>query len=216
MDENGNEVVSDKLTFSHDIIHVVIPVVMIKDVPLYVNLNYGAGADESNTLVKISPEKIKLSGKAEILETYNQVNLGTIDTTRFKDGTTESLQIVLPNELTNITGITKATVNVSITGLETTYVTTENIQIVNVPNGYTATLITQSMDIQLRGTPEEIAVIKEIMETTPGIVRVTADLSEYGEATATVSVIAKINVDGNLTAVGAIGEYKVSVTLTKD
>jgi YbbR domain-containing protein len=216
MDSSGHEVVSDKLTFSHDTIHVVIRVVMLKDVPLQINMIYGAGADETNTVITISPETVKLSGDAEILNGYNQIPLGTIDLTKYLNGPTAIFPIVIPNEVTNITGIKDATVTVSITGLESTHVTTDNIQVINVPDGYTATLITQSMDVLLRGTPAGIDELIKIAETTPGIVRITADLSEYGATSGTISAIAKVNVDGNVTTVGAIGEYKVSVTLTKD
>jgi hypothetical protein len=124
--------------------------------------------------------------------------------------------IVLPNNTANLTGVKEATVTVSMTGLESTHITTNNIQVTNIPAGYTATIITKSFDILLRGKPEQIAEITDIVKTTPGIVRITADLSEYGATTGMISVLAKINVDGDLTSVGAIGEYKVSVTLAKD
>lgn len=218
MDDDGHAVISDKLTFSQNSIDVVIPVVMLKEIPLSVNLTYGAGADSSNCSLKITPSVISVSGDAETLNEINQILLGTIDTSKFLNAMTAEYPIVLPNELKNLTGITEATVTVNITGLESKRITTDNIDFTNIKTGYSATIVTKNLDILLRGAAAEIAKITpdEFGRTEiPVSYRIVADLSELGDTTGTYSVLAKVYVDGDVD-VGAVGEYKVTVIITKD
>jgi hypothetical protein len=210
MDESGHEIVSDKLIFSQDTIKVVIPVVMIKDIPLVVNLTPGAGADAANSACTVNPPTISVSGDAETLGNLNQIVLGTIDLSQFLTSKTQEFQIVLPNGTTNLTGITTASVSVDITGLDSVHLSADNIQVTNVTAGYTATIVTKSLDIILRGKTDELKTIG------PSNIRIIADLTELGETTGTYSVIAKVYVDGDVTTVGPIGEYKVTVTLNKE
>ncbi len=210
MDVNGNEVASDKLTFSQDTVRVVIPVVMVKEIPLTVNLLPGAGADSSNTVYVIKPSTITISGDAETLTNLNQIILATVDLSKFLNATSSDYQIVLPNNTNNLTGLTTATVTVTISGLESKHMNASNIQLANVTAGYSASIVTKSLDIILRGKAEELA------EVSPSNIRVVADLTDLGATTGTYSVLAKVYVDGDLTAVGPIGDYKVTVTITKD
>lgn len=216
MDEEGHEVVSEYITPSNDTIRVTIPVVMVKEVPLVVNLTPGAGANETNTVTTITPSNITISGDAETLNNLNQIVLGTIDLSKFQTATTETFQIVIPNETENLTGETEATVSVSVIGLETAHLSATNIQITNVTEGYSAQIITQSLDVTLRGAADDIQDIEASVRTTPSIIRIVADLSAYGDTTGTFTVPAKVYVDGGFGELGAIGEYKVTVSLTKD
>jgi YbbR domain-containing protein len=218
MDDNGHAVVSDELTVSQDTIDIVIPVVMIKEIPLSVNLIYGAGTDSSNCSLKITPSVVSVSGDAETLNDINQILLGTVDTAKFLNTQTTEFPVVLPNEVKNLTGITEATVTVTIAGLESMRATSENIDVKNIRTGYSAIIITRSVDILLRGTAAEIAKITpDVFGKTavPVSYRVVADLSELGDTTGTYSVLAKVYVDGEAD-VGAVGEYKITVTITKD
>lgn len=220
MDDSGHEVVSDKLTFSQDAINIVLRVFMIKEIPLNVNLAHGASTDNSNTSYTITPSTISVSGDADTLEEFNQILLPTIDTTKFLNAATLQFPIVLPNDIKNLTGITEAAVTVTITGLESTHVTTDNIDVTNVTPGYSANVITKSLDILLRGTAADIAKItpdpnEDGKTEVPVSYRVVADLSELGDTKGTYSVLAKVYVDGDVN-VGAVGEYTVTVTISKD
>lgn len=75
--------------------------------------------------------------------------------------------------------------------------------------GFKASIITQSLDILLRGSEESLDRI------TSDNVRIIADLSELGNATGTMSVSAVVYIDG-YSDVDAIGEYKISVSVTEN
>ena len=209
-DAQGHEVVSDQLTFSQDMVNVIVPIVMTKNVHLTVDLIYGAGATEANTTYTISPETVKLSGDAETLTPLNERPVGTIDVTSFAKTTTQMFSITIPNDTTNLTGTTIATVTVTVTGLDTRHYAVTNIQTKNNTAGYTAEIVTQSLDVLLRGASETLDDI------TADNIRVVADLSELGETTGTYTVPAEIIINGTYVDVGEIGEYRVTVLLTKD
>lgn len=209
MDENDHEVTSEKLTFSQNSVKVRIPVVMVKTIPLTVNLTPGAGADETNSVCTITPSSITISGDSETVKSLNQIVLGTIDLSTFLTGTTQTFNIALPNKTTNLTGSKEASVTVNITGLDSKHISVTNIQGSNMTDGYSASVITKSLDILLRGKTEALDKVQ------PSNIRVVADLSGIGTTKGTFTVLAQVYVDGD-TAVGAVGEYKVTVKISKD
>lgn len=206
MDSDGNEISSDYLILSQDTIVVTLNIVMIKEIPLTVNLIEGAGATSENTIITISPASITVSGDPEALGELNHIVLGTIDLSNTTNA--ETFSIVIPNEMTNLSGVTEATVTIEIKGLETKDFTSTNIQTANVPDGYSAEIITKSLKITVRGE----ALLLDTVSLSN--IRIVADLSEIGDATGVFAVTAKIYIDG-FTDLGAVGEYTVTVSVTK-
>lgn len=209
MDANGEECSSNGITFSSDTVTATVPLLAVKDVPLDVYIHYDAGTSEQNTIVTISPKSIQLSGDAAILADVNKIVLDTIDTTSFTSTFQDVYPIKINNELNNITGITEATVNVEIVGLETKSFTVQNITVSNKPDGYEATVLNQQLTVKIRGTKEVLdGIISENIS-------VIADLSDYTAASGVFNAPARIRIDGTNEA-GAIGEYTVSVELRKE
>jgi YbbR domain-containing protein len=209
LDKDGNEIADEALTFSAESVTVTISIKKVSEIPLKVNLVYGAGADEENTVCTVNPPNITLAGEADDMQ-LNYILLGAIDLTGFEASLTESFPIIIPDGLANLTGITDATVTVRITGLETRRISTSNIQVVNVTEGYVGIPVTQNVEVVVRGAPEEIRKL------TPSNVRVVADLAEFGNTSGTHSVSARVYVDGEFDRIGAIGEYAVAVALSED
>jgi hypothetical protein len=208
MDSYGNVVSSDKLTLSDTEIRVKIPVVVVKDVALSVNFIYGASATEENVTFTISPSSVTLSGDAEILDDINTITLGTVDLTSFSETTTVPMQVVLPNSAENVTGITTALVSVQVHGVDITKVITTDIQVKNETQGYNTRIVTQSLEVTLRGIDGSEDLVM------PENIRVVADMAELGDSEGTFSVPAKVYIDGT-TTVDAIGAYKVTVVVER-
>lgn len=72
IDKDGNTMDTTGLEFDVDAITVTIPIYMMKEVPLYVQCIYGAGATEENTAIKIEPSTITISGDTEIVQRHKQ------------------------------------------------------------------------------------------------------------------------------------------------
>jgi len=208
VDKEGNEIRSENLTLSQDTVLIRLPVIMVKDVPLTVSFVYSASATEANVIYDINPKYVTLSGDTEELAALNQIQLANIDLTDFSQTYSDTFPIIIPNAFSNLTGDTAATVTVSVTGMETQRLSVTNIDVRNTTDGYVSTIITQSLDVTLRGPAASISAI------TAENIRIIADLVDVGNITGTVSVPARVRIDG-FTDVDAIGTYKVTVSLAE-
>lgn len=207
MDEDGNPVLSEDLSTDVETVVYTIPVVMVKDVVLKVNLLDGGGANSSNAVVEIEPKTVTLSGDVSVLNGINQLVLGTVDLSSFAQSYTGTYTIALPNNVNNLSGVKEASVTVSVKGLATKRLVTTNISFINVSEGYTPTAITQFKEVVIRG-PKEIIDIVDAEN-----IRVVGDLFNIGNAVGRYSVPTTVYVDG-YSEVGVIGsEYNVVVSL---
>lgn len=209
MDENGDECSTAGLTCSEDTVTATLPLLLVKDIPISVDLIEGSGATKANTKIKIEPESITLAGDSALLEGMNKIVVGTIDLTEFSSTFSETYPITIDNELRNLTGATEAKVDIEIVGLETKKFIVRNISCMGVTEGYAADIITESIEVTVRGTAEQLAELKG------DNIRAVADLTDFKESVGNYSPAVKIMVDG-FTDVGAVGgPYTVSVEIRK-
>ena len=208
MDANNEPCSTTGITFDTDVVTATLPLLMLKDVKLDVNLIEGAGATSANTKVNIEPASLKLAGDSAILEGMNKIILATIDLTDFAVSTSETYTIPLDNELTSTTGITEAKVTVEVTGLETKSFKVSNISCTDVTDGFSVDIITQNLDVILRGDGEVLSQIKNEN------IRAVANLTDMNESTGTYMPKVKIYVDG-FQNVGAIGENSITIEIER-
>lgn len=185
------------ITFSTDVVTATLPLLTVKDVSLGVNLIEGGGATAENTKVTIEPDTVSLAGDSKLLAGINKINLASIDLTDFTASFSDTYVIPIDNELRNITGANEAKVTVEIVGLETKNVKVTNISCINVTEGFVADILTKSLDVTLRGSPESLALLKDEN------IRAVADLADMNEAVGTYMPRVRIYADG-YTDVGAI------------
>jgi hypothetical protein len=138
----------------------------------------------------------------------NKIILDTIDLRDFATTFAETYTIPMDNELKNLTGASEATVKLEIVDLETRVFKVKNISFTNVTEGYEAVLISESIDVQIRGTAQQLDNLKEEH------IRAVADLTDYDESTGNFMPVVKIVVDG-IPDVGAVGENTVSIEIRK-
>lgn len=208
MNEEGEECSTEYLSFSTETVKATLPMLEIKEVILGLDVIEGAGATKANTKITIEPESIMLAGDSAFLAGMNRIILDTIDLTDFASTYTETYNIPLNNELKNLTGVTEAKVTVEVIGLETKTFRVRNISCINAAAGSEAEIITEELDVVLRGTAEQLSQIKSEN------IRAVADLTDFKDSTGSYMPNVKIYVDG-FTDVGAIGEYPISVEIRK-
>lgn len=206
IDIEGGELVSDEIEVSVERVDVTIPVVMYKEVALSVDIIPGGGAKGSDAVVEISPRTIALSGDAGILSSLNKISIGSVDLSDFAISSTQTFAIPVSNELNNLSGVTEAEVKVSVKNLATKRLLVSNIEFDNVSEGYTATPVTQYLEVMIRGPQEIIDLVNAYN------VRIVADLADLGSAVGRYAVDAKIIVDGYSDA-GGVGDYTVVISL---
>jgi len=210
-DENGEECSTTGLTFSDDTVKATLKVMSVKEIPLSVDLVDGAGASTSNTKYTIEPDSITLAGDTAILSGMNRISLATIDLSDFETSFSDTYLIKYDDGLKNLSGITEASVTVEIIGLETRSfaIKAENMSCINVTEGYTASVLSETLVVRLRGSAEQLEAVRSEN------IRAVADLKDYNTSVGQFMIPVRISVDG-FSDVGAIGDYTVSVEIRKD
>lgn len=208
-DENGEPVDAEMITVSVEEVHVELKIQQIKYIDLVVTLVDGGGATKDTVTCDINPVKIQVSGSEAALESLGEViNLGTINLAEYTTNTELVFPISLPENVTNHSNITEATVQLKFTGLASKEVTIDNIQLINLPEGMTAELITEKLSAVIRGPSMDVA------KFTSENVYVTVDLSDAIAGTSTYKV--DFVFDSRYASLGAVGSYTVTVTLTAE
>ena len=205
LDKDGNKLKPKEISGNYDTVSVSMPVLMNKELPLKVSLVGGAGATEENCVVDIEPKSIQVAGDTDVLGKLNQIVVATIDLSGFATSYEKTVTIPLENDLRNLSGVTEATVRVSVRGLATEKITATNITTTGTTRS--VEIMTTSLAVTVRA-PEDV-----ISQITAENVRVVVDLTNYKATSGTVAVPAKIYVDGFSNA-GAVGEYVVNVRFT--
>lgn len=198
MTADGEVVDDDDLTTNVNTVSVVMPVVKTMEVPLGVEYVYGGGITEENferyVTVDIQPATIQVSGDegdVSYLE-GKTITIGKIDLSQVVQDQQEFVfPIELTPELSNDSGITQATVTITIRGLETKTVETSNIDIINTPEGFTADAVTQSLQVKVRGPADALDIVEGYQ------IRVVVDLEGQNLRQAQFPFTPKIYLDGD-------------------
>ena len=208
MDEGGMPLSNTGISFSTDVVTATLPVLVLKEVKLDVNIIEGAGATAANTKVTVEPSTLTLAGDSALLEGMNRIVLDTIDLTDFTSTFSDVYTIPLDNGLRNITGATEAKVTIEISGLTTKDFKVSNISYINNTQGFDATILSESLNVKLRGSEKSLSQVKAEN------IRAVADLTDFDESTGTYMAPVRIYIDG-FTDGGALGEYSVSIEIRK-
>ena len=210
VDANNNPVEDSSIQRETEEVTVTLNVLSTKEVPLDVTIIDGGGATrDANTRIEITPSSIMLAGDAAAIDSTTKLILGTINLATFATDFSATYTIIPPNGTENMTGVTEATVTVSITGVATKSfsVNPDNIICINVPDGYDAENITQALNVTVRAPQEILDRISEVN------LRAVADLSNLGtNASGVFTPTVEIKIDGFPEA-GCVGEYKIYITL---
>lgn len=210
LDENGEQITDAEVTLDSPTAYIVLPVVVVKDIPLTVNFQPGGGATIDDITYEINPKSLMVSGAESDMESLSEISLGSVDLSKVVGTNTFTFPIDLDASLENVTGSTSATVTVTVNGLDTRSFDVDNIQMVNIPDGYQVTLATQVRTVKVRGKQEDLNNIDASQ------LSIVADLSDV-DFTGLYSVPAsKVKVYLNAdSSVGVIGDYTVVVNVSR-
>lgn len=207
-DDAGEPVDSQWVTTNVEFVNLTLQIQRIKEITLELNIVSGGGATAQTSAIDIQPRTIQISGSEALLEDLDVLQIGTIDLGVLESDASLTYPIVLPEGITNETGISEATVEVKFPNLRTVNFSVSNIQLLNVPSGMEAELVTQILEVKLRGP---VSLMERI---TAEDVMVIVDLSEAKAGTDkyAVQIILAEQFDG----AGALNSHTVMVTLTEN
>lgn len=206
-DAEGEPVDAEMIMTNVEEIRVDLQIQRIKKLPLEVELIYGGGATEANTVVELSTETIRVSGSDAVLEELGDswkvctINLLEVE----RSPSEQKYGINLPAGVTNQTGVNEVTVTIRFNGLRTKEFVVENIKSVNVPEGMEAEIISANLTVKVRGTEAEIGALTEK--------DIFAEVDFTGAEAGTSTYNAVIYFSEDFTSVGALKANSVSATI---
>lgn len=203
--EKGEPVDAALVTTDAEAVSLTLRIVRVKQIDLVITVIDGGGATHETSSITIEPQTIRVSGSDNLLEGLDSLELGTINLGEMLADEILTFPIKLPEGINNETGVLEATVDVKFPELATKTLKVKDFQAVNVPAGLKADIITQMLEIQIRGPKKRIEKIKAEDVT------VTVDLANEQAGTTTVKATITINADD----VGAVGTYNITLTLRK-
>ena len=207
-DENDREVDSVNVHLVTDRIQVVLPVNVIKELPLVINFVEAPGSRVANLDYTIEPLSVTVSGDAALLRDVDSIVLEeSFDLESFSGEATYNYQITLPDGCENLSGVTRATLKIRYKDLVTATVTTSRIEYENAPEGKTVTVLTSDLPVTLRGTSADVNAV------TPEDVILLADLRDVSSASGSYTVPVEVRVDTN-GDVGVVGTYQIRITIS--
>lgn len=204
-DDAGEPVDSQWVTTNAELVNLTLKIQRVKEITLTLNVVAGGGATANTSAIDIQPRTIRVSGSEALLDDLETLELGTVNLGELATDTTLTFPIVLPEGVTNETGILEATVEVKFPNLRTKVLNITNIEAINVPEGLEVDMITQALEIRVRGP---VALVDAMTEEN---IKVTVDFTdaEIGSDTRKATITISTEYEG----VGAVGSYIVSVTV---
>jgi len=205
-DADGNPVDAKWITTKVDQVRLELTISRLKKLPLVLTVIYGAGATEETSKIVIDPLEITVSGSDTALAKLDELNIGTLNLADVQGTVTErEFEIVLPEGITNRSGVTTAKVSIRFPDLAKRELTVTNFNLINIPEGMDVEILTKQLVVTVRGP--KLLVQKLRLED----ITVTIDLAEVEN---TAAVVPEISFSSTFEELGALGKYSVSVSLT--
>ena len=204
---NEDEVPVDAtmVTTNVEKVTLTVKIQRVKMINLLLNVVDGGGATRENSLITISPATIRVAGSDALLEDLEGIELGTINLAEVMADRTMTFPIYLPEGVANETGVTEAVVKIEFPQLMAKTFKITDITAINVPEDLKVDMITEELEVRVRGPIEDIKALKET--------DISATVDFAGAQIGTATMKAEIVISDDFSTVGAMGTYQVSATL---
>ncbi len=188
-------------------VQATLPIKAVKSVDLTVNFVEEVGSSRDQMTYSIDPSTVRLMGDKDVLAELNTIVLDTVYLQDLDDYQTMTYTIPLPEGTEIVGDDTTATVTIVVKNVSERRVAVSSVTCENVPEGYEAVLVTENLDILLRGLTDELNAL------TASNLTVVADLKNVQEAGSyTVPVTVQVTGYENI---GVKGSYQVVVNVAK-
>lgn len=204
--DSGNKLLENVTIYANKkTLPVTIPIYMVKDVKLTVELLDGPGVRAEDVSVTVQPDTLRLAGEYYLMESMEEYSVGSIDLSGITSGESKSVNLTLPAGVIAMDGTKDVLVSIALKNVATREFTVNRFAAANVPEGLAAEIATASLNVTLRGRNE---VLDELSVED---IQVSADLSHIETAGShTVPAIVRYTGDADI---GVIGSYELTVTV---
>lgn len=206
-DQNDQLIENKGIHSDSSTISVTMPVIAATDIPLVVRLNEDAGVRVESFDYQWDTPSITLSGDASTISQIKELVLGEIDLAEIEDEKSMTYDIPVPDGVTNLSGVTSATLTIKNREVATRSMTVTQFDCVNFgADERDVEVVTSTLDVTLRGRKDDLTQID------PENVRAVADLSDVIDASGSYTVPVTLEIDGN-PDVGTVQSYQVTVRI---
>ena len=192
-------------------VDVTVPIRRVAEVPLTVELLPGGGATEEDVSCAITPSAVTLVAEEEDEVLPESISLGQIQLSEVFDGASYRLPIQIPDDAEGWNAPEYASVRLTTRGLVSLQVPVETSRIVlkNVPEGYTAEMVSDHLYVWVRGPA---GAVTDLAQSN---LSVTADLSgvSAGGSLQRIPVDIALTGEGREAAGVLGGHYSVALRL---
>lgn len=192
-------------------IQATLPVFVTKELPLVVDFKEADGLKKANLNYEIKPSTIVVSGDASKLKNVKDIVLGEFDLMDLlgSDAHSHTYPIIIPDGCQNLSGVTRATLEIDFKDMVRSQMTAEQVQFLNVPEGKTAESLTGALTVNIFGTAADVAGVsgEDLL--------IQVDLTNYAAASGTYTVPAVV-VEKAPGDIGITGTYHVQVTIREE
>lgn len=208
--KDGEPVDAEMVTTNVEKVNLTLKIQRVKEVTLEVDKLFGGGATPDNTTVTITPAKIGVAGGDALLEKVADIlTVGTVDLSALLEDTTLKFSIskFLPEGVENLTGVDEITVEVKFIDLAVRTMDVTVIETVNVPESFEIDMLTQVLQVTVRGPQNKIDSLKAE--------DLIAEVDFLGAQVGTSNMEVVISFGPDFMDVGAVGTYSVSVIVSE-
>lgn len=204
VDHDDREITSSFVKMQTTEATVAIPVYKQARLPLTLSFKYGY-YNQTNVQIQVSPETVQVKGESSAVEKAKWYY--TIDEKMIEGDKQYTIPITLSDGVTNISGITEATLTIKHIGTTTKQITLTDIAVIN-PDKLKYTLADRTLVVTLRGSVANLSFISDRNVTA------AIDLSAFKNASGSVIVPVTISVPPGLAdSVYELGTYTMTVNI---
>ena len=207
VDEMEEPVDAASIEVNVEEVRVDMSIQAVKDVKLVVHMVDGGGATANTVTLNYEPKTIKVSGSETVLETLDEIVLGTIYLAEELANREIVFEIPEIEGITNLSGLTEVTAYLSLDALAMKDIELENLIPVNVPEGLEVEIITQKLTVKVRGP------YGEVLRLLPQDIRAEVDFTGAQIGSSTFKVV--ITFGDTFQTLGVVGTCSAGATVTE-
>ena len=184
-DYNDIPVENDSIRTDIKMVQATLPVKTRKSVPLVLNFEEAPGSTTDTMNCTIVPRNVTLTGDRDVLAEIDSILLGTIYLQDLAPYQSFDYALSAPEGTALPEGVEKATATIVVKGVSERTISVNEFRFVDVPEGYTATAVTEELDILVRGLTGDV----EKMEAKDILITASLmNISTEGDYTVPVQV----------------------------
>lgn len=209
-DENGELIENTGIHSASNTVQVTMPVISATEVPLVVGFIEEPGIRKESFDYALNVDYVTLSGDANEIAQLGELVLGEVALAEITEPQTITFPIPIPEGLTNLSGVSDATLTIANRDVTTANRTVTAFGYDNFDDSERRVeVVTSSLNVVLRGAAETLEGIESVDMIA------IADLSDVTNASGTYTVPAIIRIEGE-PDVGLAESYQLTVRISAE